>query len=198
MRSTTRLVTVLVLALVTARPLVGQITSNPIPAPIEKRGLAVEIKDLVRLPDTRGLRPARSGRVARRLGARQLRARPSGRPPLRQRLARLPVSARRQQPASRLRERRRRLSRCRVQPARERVHRLHLSPRVRAERICSTRCTPSAGRAIPKTAELHPARICTGRRDVPQRHHRVARDEPGGEHVRGHAARAAPRSARRR
>ena len=38
--------------------LVAQITSNPIPAPVEKRGLAVEIKDLVRLPDTRGLRPA--------------------------------------------------------------------------------------------------------------------------------------------
>ena len=57
MRSTTRLVTVLALALVTARPLVGQITSNPIPAALEKRGLAVEIKDLVRLPDTRSLRP---------------------------------------------------------------------------------------------------------------------------------------------
>src|SRR5947209_3884195 len=36
----------------------AQITSNPIPEPIVKRGLAVEIKDLVRLPDTRGLRPA--------------------------------------------------------------------------------------------------------------------------------------------
>jgi hypothetical protein len=36
----------------------AQITSNPIPAPIEKRGLAVEITDLVRLPDTRGMRPA--------------------------------------------------------------------------------------------------------------------------------------------
>jgi hypothetical protein len=35
----------------------AQITSNPIPAPIEKRGLAVEVRDLVRLPDTRGLRP---------------------------------------------------------------------------------------------------------------------------------------------
>jgi hypothetical protein len=32
----------------------AQITSNPIPAPIEKRGLAVEIRDVVRLPDTRG------------------------------------------------------------------------------------------------------------------------------------------------
>ena len=35
-----------------------QITSNPIPEPIVKRGIAVEVKDLVRLPDTRGLRPA--------------------------------------------------------------------------------------------------------------------------------------------
>ena len=33
------------------------ITSNPIPEPIVKHGLAVEIKDLARLPDTRGLRP---------------------------------------------------------------------------------------------------------------------------------------------
>jgi hypothetical protein len=33
----------------------AQITSNPIPAPIEKRGLAIEVKDVVRLPDTRGI-----------------------------------------------------------------------------------------------------------------------------------------------
>jgi hypothetical protein len=36
----------------------AQITSNPIPEPIVKRGLAVEVKDLVRLPDTRGLHSA--------------------------------------------------------------------------------------------------------------------------------------------
>src|SRR5436189_4510070 len=34
------------------------ITSNPLPEPIVKQGIAVEIKDLVRLPDTRGVRPA--------------------------------------------------------------------------------------------------------------------------------------------
>ena len=34
------------------------ITTNPLAAPIEKRGLAVEIRDLARLPDTRGMRPA--------------------------------------------------------------------------------------------------------------------------------------------
>jgi hypothetical protein len=33
----------------------AQITSNPLPAPVEKRGLAVEIRDLVRLPDTRSM-----------------------------------------------------------------------------------------------------------------------------------------------
>ena len=36
----------------------GQITMNPLPAPIEKRGLAVQIRDVVRLPDTRAVRPA--------------------------------------------------------------------------------------------------------------------------------------------
>ena len=35
----------------------AQTTSNPIQAPITKRGLQVEIKDLVRLPDTRKMRP---------------------------------------------------------------------------------------------------------------------------------------------
>jgi hypothetical protein len=51
------LVTVLVLTLVTVGAIHAQIT-NPIPEPIEKRGLMVEIRDLTRLPETRGLRPA--------------------------------------------------------------------------------------------------------------------------------------------
>ena len=53
-----RLIIVLLLAISTARAIKAQITSNPIPEPIVKRGIAVEIKDLVRLPDTRGVRPA--------------------------------------------------------------------------------------------------------------------------------------------
>jgi hypothetical protein len=44
------------LALATAAAIQAQI-ANPIPAPVEKRGLMVEIRDVVRLPDTRGLRP---------------------------------------------------------------------------------------------------------------------------------------------
>ncbi|OFW27301.1 MAG: hypothetical protein A3H97_16475 [Acidobacteria bacterium RIFCSPLOWO2_02_FULL_65_29] len=51
------IVVVLVLAVWTAGAVHAQIT-NPIPAPVEKRGLMVEISDVVRLPDTRGLRPA--------------------------------------------------------------------------------------------------------------------------------------------
>ena len=35
----------------------AQITANPLPAPVEKRGLMVEIRDVVRLPETRGRRP---------------------------------------------------------------------------------------------------------------------------------------------
>src|SRR5262245_12305074 len=49
---------VLTVAICTAFAIEAQITSNPIPEPIVKKGLAVEIKDVVRLPDTRGLRPA--------------------------------------------------------------------------------------------------------------------------------------------
>jgi hypothetical protein len=40
-----------------AASLHGQITANPIPAPLEKRGLTVEIRDVARLPDTRGRHP---------------------------------------------------------------------------------------------------------------------------------------------
>jgi hypothetical protein len=58
MRKLTRLVIVLVIAICAARMIAAQTTSNPIPAAITKRGLQVEIKDLVRLPDTRNMRPA--------------------------------------------------------------------------------------------------------------------------------------------
>ncbi|MSO82232.1 MAG: hypothetical protein EXQ53_02900 [Acidobacteria bacterium] len=48
---------IVLLALGTAVAMHAQV-SNPIAAPVTKRGLMVEIRDLVRLPDTRGLRPA--------------------------------------------------------------------------------------------------------------------------------------------
>jgi hypothetical protein len=45
------------LVLTSTAAIVGQITSNPLPAPVEKRGIAVEIRDVVQLPDTRGRWP---------------------------------------------------------------------------------------------------------------------------------------------
>lgn len=48
----------LLIATCTATIVAAQTTSNPIPAPIAKRGLQAEIKDLLRLPDTRKMRPA--------------------------------------------------------------------------------------------------------------------------------------------
>jgi len=56
-RTPMRLAIVLLLAAWAARGIHAQIASNPIPTRIVKRGLAVEIKDLLRLPDTRGVRP---------------------------------------------------------------------------------------------------------------------------------------------
>jgi glucose/sorbosone dehydrogenase len=53
----TRLATIVALVCI-AVAVRAQITSNPIAAPIVKRGLAVEIQELVRLPDTRGVRPS--------------------------------------------------------------------------------------------------------------------------------------------
>ena len=58
MRKRTLQIIAPLLAIVAAGSVSAQITSNPIPAPIEKRGLAVEIVELARLPDTRGIRPA--------------------------------------------------------------------------------------------------------------------------------------------
>ena len=48
---------VLLVAVSTAGVIYAQITANPISAPVEKRGLMIEIKDVVRLPETRGRRP---------------------------------------------------------------------------------------------------------------------------------------------
>ena len=58
MRSAIRFVIVLSLAICVVKTIAAQITTNPIRDAITKRGLQVEIKDVVRLPDTRGIRPA--------------------------------------------------------------------------------------------------------------------------------------------
>ena len=175
----------------------AQITSNPIPAPIVKRGLAVEIKDLVRLPDTRGIRPADQD-VSPAGWARvsYVRDLPDGR--------RFANDSRgflylidAEQPAAGVCERRRGVSECGLQPAGERIHRLRLSSGIRAKRpVLHGARRARAGQS--EDARLHPARVRAEGRDLPQHHHGVARDESGGQRVRGHAARAPSRSARRR
>src|SRR5687768_6338714 len=52
-----RMALVAVLGVIAYREISAQITANPLPAAIEKRGIAVEIRDVVRLPQTRGMRP---------------------------------------------------------------------------------------------------------------------------------------------
>ena len=57
MQSVIRPAIALTISVCAAAILAAQAISNPIPAPITKRGLQVEIKDLVRLPDSRKMRP---------------------------------------------------------------------------------------------------------------------------------------------
>jgi hypothetical protein len=58
MRHGLRLLVSVLLATWGAQAIQAQITGNPVPVPIRKRGLAVQIRDLARLPDTRGTIPA--------------------------------------------------------------------------------------------------------------------------------------------
>jgi hypothetical protein len=52
----TPFISIVLVLLVGAGAIVAQVT-DPIPVPLQKRGLAVEVRDFVRLPETRGMRP---------------------------------------------------------------------------------------------------------------------------------------------
>ena len=149
MRTSLRLVVIPLVALVAAAAIHAQI-ANPIPAPIVKRGLTVEVRDVVRLPETRGLRPADQDVTpagwARVSFVRDL---PDGRRFANDSRGFLYLLDRNNQP-SRLRERRRRVPVRRLQPARERLHRVRLPPRVRAERAVLHGARASARWAIPR------------------------------------------------
>ena len=136
--------------------------------------------------------PARSGRFAGVLGACELRARSARRPPLRQRLARAAVSDRCEQSAAPLCRRRRDISAFGLSPPLERLHRFRVSPRIRDQRpVVHGARRVRTGKS--ENARLHAGRLRTEGRDLPQRHHRMARDQPGRQHVRGDAARAPAR-----
>ena len=162
------------------------------------RETRAECRDQGRRAPARDARaaPRRSGRGAGRLGARQLRPRSAGRPPLRQRLARLPLPARSQQSALGVYERRYGLPAGRLQPPGERVHRLRLSSRLRTERVVLHRAR-RARDGESGHAQLHSAGVHGSRRELPQHLYRVARHQSRGEQLRRHQARTAPRRADR-
>ena len=103
------------------------ITKNPIPEPVVKRGIAVEVKDLGRLPDTRGLRPPDQD-VSPVSWARvsYVRDLPDGRR-FANDFARAAVLDRFEQSAARLCRRRHDISALGQTPH-ERLHRFRLSP----------------------------------------------------------------------
>ena len=191
MRTPLPLVTLLFLALCAAGAIHAQIT-NPIPAPVVKRGLSVEIRDVVRLPDTRGLRPADQDVTpagwARVSFVRDL---PDGRRFANDSRGLLYLLDRNNQPsvyanvgaAFPLAVYNRLESGFIGFDFHPEFARNGLFYTVHGERATGNPATPN----------FIPPGFTPGRRDLPQRHHRVARDQPGGEHLRGHQARAAPR-----
>ena len=174
----------------------AQIT-NPIPAPVVKRGLSVEIRDVVRLPETRGLRPADQDVTpagwARVSFVRDL---PDGR--------RFANDSRgflylldAEQPAVGVRERRPPLPARRLQPAGERVHRIRLPSGVRANGLFYT---VHAERAMGNPAT--PNFIPPGFTPADVTYHNVITEwhatNPAANTFEGTQARAAPRRPHRR
>ena len=118
----------------------AQITDNPLPAPLTKRGLAVEVRDVVRLPETRNLRPVDQD-VTPTGWARVsfVRDAPDGRRFANDSRGFLYIVDRGE--TSLVRRRRRGVSVRVVCADRERLHRLRLPPRVRAQRLVVQRAS---------------------------------------------------------
>ena len=163
------------------------ITSNPIPGPHREARPGGRDRGAGAPAGHPRDSPRRSGRETGRLGSGELRAGPSRRPSFRQRLARFPVPDRFEQSAARVRECGGHVSACGLQPALERIHRVCLSPGVRAKwPVLHRACGAWAGQS--GDARLHPARVRVEGRDLPQHRHGVARDESGRQRVCGHPA----------
>ena len=167
------------LAAWSAAAIQAQITSNPIPAPIVKRGLAVEIRDLVRLPDTRGIRPADQD-VSPAGWARvsYVRDLPDGRRFANDSRGFLYLIGANNQPQ------------VYANVAAAFPHAVYnrlesgfigfvFHPEFARNGLFYT-VHAERGAGQSEDARLHPARLRAEGRDLPQHHHRVARDQPGG------------------
>ena len=185
MRREIPLVTLLLLALGSVGAIYAQITSNPIAAPVEKRGLQVEVRDIARLPDSRDIRP-RDQDVAQSGYARvsYVRDLPDGRRFVNDSRGVLYLLANGQPSVywnyhagiphgvyNRL----------------ERLHRVRLPSRICEERS-HLHGAQRAGDGEPREARFHPAGIHASGCDLSQRVHGVASDQSCGEHLRGQQA----------
>ena len=133
MRASISVVFIALLSILSAGAGDAPITSNPIPEPILKHGLAVQVQDLLRLPDTRGIRAAEKDVAPDAWGACELRARSPRWPPFRQRLARVFILDRFDQSASCLCRCRHSVSLRYLYAPRKWLYRLRVSSRFRKE-----------------------------------------------------------------
>ncbi len=146
MRTPLQIIAVVLMTLIAAGAFHAQV-ANPMPAPVEKRGLAVEIADVVRLPDTRGLRPLdQDVTPAGWARVNFVRDLPDGRRFANDSRGLLYLLDRNNQPSVYANVGARLPARG-LQPARERVHRLRLPSGVRAQRPVLHRARASARRA---------------------------------------------------
>ena len=156
MRTRMRLVIILLLAAWTAGAIQAQITSNPIPgADCETRACGRDQGS--RAPSGHARDSSRrSGRVACRLGARQLCARSSRRPPLRQRFARLSLPDRRRTTSRRSMRTSPRCFRMRSTTGWRADSSGSSFIRSSRETACSTPCTRERAAGNPKTPDFIP------------------------------------------
>lgn len=173
------------LALGAAAQSPGPITTNPIAAPIEKRGLMVEIKDLARLPDTRGLRPANQDvNPAGRARINYVRDLADGRRFVNDSRGLLYVLDQDNRPAVYANV-------AAVYPNGLILRWRAGSPDSPSSGVCAERIVLHDARRARDGRHrrtLHPVRIHTQGCDPPQRPHRLERDEPRCEHIRGRQA----------
>ena len=180
-----KIVIVLLLVLGTVGAMFAQI-ADPLP-PVEKRGLTVQIRDVVRLPDTRGLRPADQDVVpagwARPSYVRDL---PDGRRFVNDSRGLLYLLDGNNQPsvyanvgaAFPLAVYNRLASGFIGFDFHPEFARNGLFYTTHTERVMGNPARP----------DFIPPGFTSGRCDLPQRHHRMARHQPGCEHLRRNSA----------
>ena len=168
---------------------------NPIAAPVVKRGLSVQIKDVARLPDTRGRYPADQDAAgwARVSYVRDL---PDGRRFANDSRGLLCLLDRANRPSP-YADVAAAFSRGFFGSLQSGFIGFEFHPEFAQKRVILYSAR-RMGAGQPRYPALHSAGVRTGRSHLSQRHHGMARNQPGGERVRRYATRVAPRRTCRR